>query len=107
MSVFLPSTETLVLPHVDEPVARRTEVRDAILNGGDWRQELSDEVGLGALLWKDWGQALGAEGMDRPTFTDVVIGYERELWFWLMGERQWDEVLSGLAGRTGRRLPTS
>jgi hypothetical protein len=88
-------------------VARRIEWRDAVLNGGDWHQELRGEVGVSALLWKDWGQALTAEGLDRPAFTDIVIGYERELWFWLMGERQWSEVLSGLAGRTGRRLPTS
>jgi hypothetical protein len=107
MSVFLPSTESLVLPPIDEPAARRLELRHTVLNGGDWRRELSAEVGLSALLWKDWGHALGAEGLDRQAFNDIVIGYERELWFWLMGERQWDEVLSGLAGRTSRRLPTS
>jgi hypothetical protein len=44
--------------------------------------------------------------MDREAFVDVVIAYGRELWLWLMGERQWDEFLAGLAGRVSRRLPT-
>jgi hypothetical protein len=43
--------------------------------------------------------------MDRETFVDVVTAYGRELWLWLMGERQWDEFVTGLAGRVSRRLP--
>jgi hypothetical protein len=43
--------------------------------------------------------------MDREAFVDVIISYRRELWLWLMGERQWDQCVSGLAGRVARRLP--
>jgi hypothetical protein len=43
--------------------------------------------------------------MDREAFIDVVVGYGRELWLWLMGERQWGQFLDGLAGRVTRRLP--
>jgi hypothetical protein len=37
----------------------------------------------------------------------VVIANKRELWLWLMGERQWIQYLGGLAGRVTRRLPAA
>ncbi len=43
--------------------------------------------------------------MSREDFVEVVIANKRELWLWLMGERQWIQFLSGLAGRVVRRLP--
>ncbi len=43
--------------------------------------------------------------MGREAFVDVIISYRREVWLWLMGERTWDQCVSGLAGRVARRLP--
>jgi len=45
--------------------------------------------------------------LSREEFVDVVIANKRELWLWLMGERQWIQFLSGLAGRVIRRLPAA
>ena len=43
--------------------------------------------------------------MTREHFVDVVSANDRELWLWLMGDRQWIQFLGALAGRVGRRLP--
>ena len=105
MSIFVQPTEGVHLEHLDEPVEIRHSLRQAILDGADWREGFSSDICIGAVLWERWRAALEPAGMDREAFFDVVIGYGRELWLWLMGERQWDEFLSGLAGRVHRRLP--
>jgi hypothetical protein len=105
VSVFLHPIEGVHLEHLDEPVELRNGLRDALLDGADWREKLSSDTGIGAFLWDQWRPALEPLGMDRPAFVGVVLGYGRELWFWLMGERQWDEFLTGLGGRLSRRLP--
>jgi len=56
-----------------------------------------------AWLWARWS-ALGTAGIDRARFTSLVIGYRRELWEWLSGERTWAQCCSGLIGRIRRRL---
>jgi hypothetical protein len=33
-----------------------------------------------------------------------VLGYQREIWLWLAGERTWAQCCSGLIGRINRRL---
>jgi len=43
--------------------------------------------------------------MDRDRFQEIIIGYRRELWLWVMGERTWAQCASGLLGRVQRRLP--
>ena len=105
MSVFLEPAEGVHLEHLDEPVEMGEELRRALLEGADWREGFSSDICIGVLLWERWRPALEPVGMDREAFVDVVVGYGRELWLWLMGERQWDEFLSGLAGRISRRLP--
>jgi hypothetical protein len=104
MSVVEPA-EGLRLDHPDEPVDMRDALRDALLAGTDWRDGFSDDVCVGVWLWERWRPALEPVGMDREAFVDVIISYRRELWLWLMGERQWDQCVSGLAGRVARRLP--
>ena len=104
MSVVEP-VEGVRLEHPAEPAAMRDELRDALLAGVDWREGFSDEVCVGVWLWERWRPALEPAGMEREAFVDVVIGYRRELWLWLMGERGWDQVVAGLAGRVARRLP--
>jgi succinate dehydrogenase flavin-adding protein (antitoxin of CptAB toxin-antitoxin module) len=44
--------------------------------------------------------------MSRERFVEVVTANDRELWLWLMGERQWTQFLTALAGRVVRRLPS-
>src|SRR5664280_2692902 len=51
--------------------------------------------------------ALEPCGFSREDFVDAVIGYRRELWLWLSGDRQWSQFVTGLAGRVARRLPVA
>jgi hypothetical protein len=104
VSVVEPA-EGLRLDHPEEPVEMRDALRDALLAGTDWRDGFTDDVCVGVWLWERWRPALEPAGMAREDFVDVIISYRREVWLWLMGERQWDQVVSGLAGRVARRLP--
>jgi hypothetical protein len=98
------NAQDLHLP--EEPVELRTSTRTlieedpergaAVVDGGSW---IADP------LWERWGPALKALGMDRERFLEVVAGYRRELWLWVMGERTWAQAAGGLLGRVQRRLP--
>jgi hypothetical protein len=44
-------------------------------------------------------------GCTREAFVDVVVANRRELWLWLLGDRRWEQYVTGLAGRVIRRLP--
>ena len=93
------------LGHPDEPVDMRRSLCDALLGGVDWREGFSDDVCVALWLWEAWRPSLEPAGMSREAFVEVVMGYRRELWLWLMGERAWQALVSGLAGRVTRRLP--
>jgi hypothetical protein len=45
--------------------------------------------------------------LSREDFFDHVIAFRRELWLWLIGDRQWLQYVTGLAGRVVRRLPAA
>jgi hypothetical protein len=93
------------LPVPVEPVELRARTRAlaeqapeqarALLDAGSW---IADP------LWRHWGPALAAAGMDRQDFGAVVAGYRRELWLWVMGERTWAQSADGLRGRVRRRV---
>jgi hypothetical protein len=95
----------LLLP--EEPVELRRRTRalveqdpergSAVIDAGDF---------LAHPLWQRWGPALEAAGMSRDRFDQVVAGYRRELWLWVMGERTWAQSAGGLLGRVRRRLPS-
>jgi hypothetical protein len=91
----------------DEPLDLKVGLREALLSGQDWRKGFSDDICIGLWVWGRWQPALEPNGMSREDFVDVVIADKRELWLWLMGERQWIQFLSALAGRVVRRLPAS
>jgi hypothetical protein len=55
------------------------------------------------LLFYGW-RAVGRTGLARAGFDAIVLGYRRELWLWLAGERTWAQCCSGLVGRIERRL---
>jgi hypothetical protein len=89
----------------EEPVDLKATLRDALLEGHDWREEFADDMCLAIWLWSLWQPALEPYGMSREDFFDQVIAFRRELWLWLIGDRQWLQYVTGLAGRVVRRLP--
>ena len=89
-----------------EPEDLKIGLRDALLDGQDWRSGFSDDICIGLWLWRWWQPALEPVGMSREQFVEVMTANERELWLWLMGERQWIQFLTALAGRAVRRLPS-
>ena len=91
----------------DEPIELKAGLRDALLEGADWRSGFSDDVCIGLWLWSRWQPALEPNGMSREQFVDVVVADKRELWLWLGGDQPWIQFLAGLADRTVHRLPTS
>jgi hypothetical protein len=103
MSVVEPA-EGLRFDRPEEPTEIRDALREALLAGTDWREGFTDDVCVGVWLWEKWRPALEPVGMDREAFVDVIMAYRREVWLWLMGERLWDQLISGLAGRVARRL---
>jgi len=102
---LLEPVEGLRLNLPEEPGSLRTELRDTVLAGADWRSGFSDDICIGVWLWEQWRAALEPAAMDREAFLDVVTGYRREIWFWLIGDRQWGPLVEGLAGRVARRIP--
>jgi hypothetical protein len=95
---------SLALP--EEPVELRRRTRAlieqdpergaAVVDAGAW---IADP------LWEVWGPGLRPAGLDRGRFGEIVGGYRRELWLWVMGERTWAQAAGGLLGRVQRRLP--
>jgi hypothetical protein len=64
-------------------------------------------VGAGGLvdwLWARW-RHLAAIGLGRDGLASIALGYAREIWLWLLGDRTWAQCCSGLIGRIERRLP--
>ena len=106
MTVVEP-VEGLRLEYPQEPVEMRVALREAILNGSNWRDGFADDICVGVWLWERWRPALEPAGMDRERFVDVIVDYRREVWLWLAGERLWEQLITGLAGRVARRLPAS
>jgi hypothetical protein len=94
------------LPLPREPVALRRRTRALIEQDPDAGAAVVDGGSfLADPLWRRWGAALGPAGMDRHQFGEIVTGYRRELWLWVMGERTWAQAAGGLRGRVQRRLP--
>ena len=97
--------EGVRLAYPAEPTEMRDALRDAVVGGADWREGFADEICFGVWLWECWRPTLEPAGMSREAFVDVVVSYRREVWLWLAGERAWEQLLPGLAGRVARRLP--
>ncbi len=88
----------------DEPVARAEAWSDAVVGEGrDLGEVLTAADGLVPWLWSRW-RTLASAGMSEDELAGVVLGYRREIWLWLAGERTWAQCCSGLIGRIGRRL---
>lgn len=100
-----PATMRLELPVPLEPVELRQQLRSELLGGVEWEGRFGAELGVGDVLWSAWAEALTAAGLSRKRFGEGIRGYRRELWFWVLGDRMWDQAVTGLAGRLSRRLP--
>jgi hypothetical protein len=87
----------------DEPTVRADAWLAAILDGGELTEVLRADGGFVPWLWARWSSVRQA-GLTREEFEDVVIGYRREIWLWLAGERVWTQCCSGLVGRVSRRM---
>ena len=95
------SLPTLHVP--DEPTVRADAWLAAVLDGADLTDTLRADGGFAPWLWSRWS-SLGKAGLSRAEFDEVVIGYRREIWLWLAGERIWTQCCSGLVGRVSRRM---
>jgi hypothetical protein len=89
----------------EEPLDVKVALRGALLEGSDWRDGFADDVCIALWIWKLWQPALEPYGVSREDFVDQVTAYRHELWLWLVGDRQWLQFVTGLAGRVVRRLP--
>jgi hypothetical protein len=90
----------------DEPVELRDRMRAlAAADPGRARSRLPREIAAitAERLEAEMTHAHGA----LFDLDDICIGYRRELWLWLCGERTWDQCASGLLGRLSRRVTGS
>ncbi len=97
----------------DEPLGEKAVWLNAVQAGATFDEVLlagagpdhhDGPDGIAGWLWARWS-VLGAAGIDRAGFTSLVMGYRREIWEWVCGERTWAQCCSGLIGRIGRRIP--
>jgi hypothetical protein len=95
----------LGLEFPEEPVALRDGLRDALLDGQSWRDGIDPELCLGRWLWERWERVLDPLGVDFDRFAAELADNRREWWLWLLGDRQWRQVVEAQAGRILRRLP--
>jgi hypothetical protein len=98
-----PRTPIAGLEIPPEPVELQKLLRESALAVGS-EQTSGYEEAFAAWTWERWRAALEASGMSRQSYSDVVVGYRREVWFWILGDRGWAQIMSGLVGRISRRL---
>lgn len=87
----------------DEPEVQAERWLAAVLGGQRLDEVLCGTGGVSEWLWSRW-RVLGTSGLDQRGLDAIVIGYQREVWLWLAGERTWAQCCSGLIGRIRRRL---
>jgi hypothetical protein len=95
------SLPTLHVP--DEPTVRADAWLARVVDGDDLATVLQADDGLVPWLWARWS-TLGQVGVTKEELADMVVGYRREIWLWLAGERIWTQCCSGLIGRVNRRI---
>ena len=101
------TADTAPVPHVpDEPTVRAERWLAAVLDGRELETVLTEADGVVAWLWTRW-RYLASAGLDEDELRAIVLGYRREVWLWLAGERTWAQCCSGLIGRITRRIADS
>lgn len=93
-----------LLAPAPEPVALRQRMRSRAEDApAEARSEMSEGRWLAPWLWAEWGPDLEAAGLGQDDLAREAGRWARELWLWVMGERQWPEVANLLYGGTLRR----
>jgi len=92
-----------VLHVPDEPTLRAERWLEAVLGGAAIGDVLEGDDGIVDWFWSRW-RILSSAGLGRDDLARIVSGYQREIWFWLAGERTWAQCCSGLIGRISRRV---
>jgi hypothetical protein len=92
-----------VLHLPDEPTVRAEAWRASVLDGQDLELVLTKDDGVVPWLWTRW-RTLAGVGLAEEDLRHIVLGYRREIWLWLAGERTWTQCCSGLIGRITRRI---
>lgn len=93
------------MPRLSEPLSR------GAIHGPGGRRDVDPAAveelatALADAAAEAWGAALTTHNRDSLWLRQLVAGHRRELWLWLVGERRWEPVEAGLAGRVARRLP--
>jgi len=95
------ATPVLHLP--DEPTGRAEGWLAAVLDGRQLERVLTDDDGVVSWLWTRW-RTLSTAGVSEEDLRQIVLGYRREIWLWLAGQRTWSQCCSGLIGRITRRI---
>jgi hypothetical protein len=91
-----------------EPVQLRRRIRAAAdSDPAGARRDLADGGAVADELWRSWRAELEVLGADRAAVAAASSALARELWLWVMGERQWPEVAALVYGRVGRHLPAA
>ncbi len=99
--MIVATAPTLHVP--DEPTGRAERWLTAVLDGRALDDVLTGEDGVVDWLWTRW-RSLSSAGLDESDLRTIVLGYQREIWLWLAGERTWAQCCSGLIGRISRRI---
>ena len=95
--------QAILLRAPSEPVLLARNLR-RLLGEDPERAHLDIPKRLSARLWRVWGVELRQAGATPRLLRLTCAGYEREIWLWLLGDRPWSQMLSGLRGRLLRRL---
>ncbi|HUZ19857.1 MAG TPA: hypothetical protein VMU75_04705 [Acidimicrobiales bacterium] len=55
-------------------------------------------------LWRAWRPELAPRGGSSRALRNVIAADGVETWLWVLGDRRWDQLVEGLAGRVARRV---
>lgn len=73
------------------------------------RERLAEGEWLAGYLWAEWARELEPAGVTREALVAELSRWRRELWLWVMGERQWKEaaglVYGGVLRQAGAPTP--
>lgn len=89
----------------EEPVQLKQESQALLAEGPeDGLRLLEAGEWLIVPFWDAWQKSLEHYGMDYEDLQRVLASYRNEVRLWVVGERTWEHVATGLAGRVSRRI---
>jgi len=93
-----------VPPSPPEPTELRHRTRsEAGEDPAGTRDRLAEGDWITGWLWTAWAPELEPAGVGRDQLRHEAGRWSRELWLWVMGERQWAEVCALVYGGLLRR----